>query len=147
MSLQHDIEANKAAARRLYVEVFSKGNMAAADEILAPGVVSHAADSPPRIGTEGIKLQAALLRAAIPDLTSTLEDQVAEGDRVTSRWTGAGTNTGELRLPTGPVPPTGKWVSFGEIRIDRFENGRIVESWFIPDRLSLWQQLGIFPKP
>ena len=141
------IEANKESARRLYVEVFGKGNMAAADEILAPDCVNHAADAPPRIGTDGIKMQAALLRAAIPDLTSTLEDQVAEGDRVASRWTGSGTNTGELHLPTGAVPPTGRHVSFGEIRIDRFENGRIVESWFIPDRMSLWQQLDLIPQP
>jgi predicted ester cyclase len=75
----------------------------------------------------------------------TLEDQVAEGDRVASRWTGSGINTGELRLPTGVVPPTGRPVEFGEIRIDRFANGRIVESWFIPDRMTLWQQLGLLP--
>ena len=137
------IEDNKRTSARLYVEVFNKGNFGAADEILSPNVVSHAADQPPRPGTEGIKLQARLLRTAIPDLESILEDQVAEGDKVVSRWTGKGTNTGELRLPTGVVPPTGRAVSFGEIRIDRFENGLIVESWFIPDRFALWQQLGL----
>jgi predicted ester cyclase len=141
------IEQNKLLARRLYEEVFGAGNLAAADEILAPDCVSHAADSPPRIGTDGIKLQAMALRTAIPDLVSTLEDQIAEGDRVASRWTGSGTNTGELRMPGLAVPPTGRHVEFGEIRIDRFEGGRIVESWFIPDRLSLWQQLGLIPGP
>jgi predicted ester cyclase len=140
------IESHKEASRRLYVEVFGAGNFAAADEILAPDVISHAADAPPRVGTDGIKQQAALLRAAIPDLTSTLEDQVAEGDRVVSRWLGSGTNTGPLRLPSGTIEPTGRQVAFGEIRIDRFEGGLIVESWFIPDRLSLWQQLGILPR-
>jgi predicted ester cyclase len=140
------IEANKELARRLYIEVFGAGNMAAADEILAPDVVSHAADAPPRTGTDGIKMQAALFRAAIPDLKTTLGDQIAEGDRVASRWTGSGTHTGELRLPTGTVPPSGNHIEFGEIRIDRFENGRIVESWFIPDRLALWQQIGLIPR-
>lgn len=141
------IESQKEAARRLYVEIFGAGNFSAADEILAPDCVSHAADAPPRVGTDGIKQQAALLRTAIPDLTSTLEDQFAEGDRVVSRWLGSGTHTGPLVLPTGTVAPTGRKITFGEIRIDRFENGRIVESWFIPDRLALWQQLGLIPRP
>ena len=141
------IEAHKEASRRLYVEVFGAGNFAVADEILAPDCVSHAADAPPMAGTDGIKLQAALLRASIPDLASTLQDQVAEGDRVVSRWLGTGTHTGPLRLPTGTIEGTGRKIAFEEIRIDRFQNGRIVESWFIPDRLTLWQQLGLIPRP
>ena len=140
------IESNKAMAARLYFEVFGAGNMAAADEILAPGCVSHAADQPPRVGTDGIKLQAMALRTAIPDLVTTLEDQIAEGDRVASRWKGSGTNTGELHIPGLSLPPTGRHIEFGEMRIDRFENGRIVESWFIPDRFALWQQLGLIPR-
>ncbi len=141
------LDQNKAAASRLYHEVFGAGHYDAADEILAPDCISHAADAPPRIGTDGIKLQAALLRGAIPDLETTLLDQVVEGDRVASRWRGSGSNTGELRLPGATVPPTGRPVSFDEMRIDRFEEGRPVESWFIPDRLSLWQQLGLVPTP
>jgi predicted ester cyclase len=99
------------------------------------------------IGPDQIKRQAFVLRGAIPDLVSTLEDQVAEGDRVASRWIGSGTNPGALMLPTGAIPATGKTIRFGELRIDRFANGRIVESWFIPDRLALWQQLGVLPAP
>jgi predicted ester cyclase len=140
-------EQNKAMSARLYLEIFGSGHFDVADEILSGDCVSHAADAPPRTGTEGIKLQAALLRRAIPDLQTTLEDQLAEGDRVASRWRGSGTNTGELRMGDLVVPPTGRKVSFGEMRIDRFEGGRIVESWFIPDRLSLWQQLGMLPSP
>jgi predicted ester cyclase len=141
------LDENKALARRLYVEVFGAGNMAAADEILAPDCVSHAADSPPLIGPEQIKRQALALRGAMPDFTAILEDQLAEGDRVASRWNGTGTHTGAMVLPTGTIPPSGKAIQFGEIRIDRFAGGRIVESWFIPDRLSLWQQLGLIPTP
>ena len=136
---------NKALAKRLYEEVFGRGNLAAADEILAEGCINHGAGAPPSLGTEQIKRQAALLRGAIPDLQSVLMDQIAEGDRVASRWTGRGTHTGPLMMPSGTVEPTGRDISFDEIRIDRFAEGKIVESWFIPDRLTLWQQMGILP--
>ena len=142
MSLDH----NKALARRLYEEVFGRGNLAAADEILAEDSVSHGPGAPPAVGSAGIKAQAVLLRTALPDLKATLNDQLAEGDRVASRWTGSGTHTGALALPSGPLEPTGRAVSFDEIRIDRFADGRIVESWFIPDRLTLWQQWGLIPE-
>ncbi len=141
------MDDNKATSARLYVEVFEKGNFEAADEILAPDHVAHAGDAAPRVGTDGIKQQAALLRSAIPDLKSDLMDQVAEGDRVVSRWLGHGTFTGELRLMGQVVPPNGRRVEWAEIRIDRFENGLIAESWFIPDRFALWQQLGLIPAP
>jgi predicted ester cyclase len=141
------LEQMKNLSRRLYVEVFGAGALDAADEILSPGAVSHGPGTPPNVGTMGIKQQAAVLRSAIPDLRVTLEDQLAEGDRVASRWLGSGTNTGPLHLPTGSVPPTGRPIEFSEIRIDRYDAGRIVESWFLPDRLSLWQQLGLVPLP
>jgi predicted ester cyclase len=143
MSLQD----NKAASKRLYEEVFGRGNVAAADEILAQDSVSHGPGAPPAIGTAGIKAQAERLRMAIPDLRLMLQDQIAEADRVASRWTGSGTHTGRLMLPTGPLEPTDRQVSFDEIRIDRFVDGLIVESWFIPDRLTLWQQWGLLPAP
>jgi predicted ester cyclase len=139
------MERRKVAAARLYQEVFGRGDLAAADEILAPDIVSHAVSLPPRIGTAGIKAQAVLLRTAFPDLGVSLEDQVAEGDRVVSRWFGSGTHSGLLALPGGPVASTGARIGFAEIRIDRFVGERIVESWFIPDRFGLWQQLGLIP--
>ena len=134
---------NKDLARRLYEEVFGRGNLEAADEIMSADCVSHGPGSPPQVGTEQIKRQALLLRTAIPDLVAVLNDQVEENDRVASRWTGRGTFTGPLTLPAGPVEPTGRAVSFDEIRIDRVADGRIVESWFIPDRFRLWQQMGV----
>jgi predicted ester cyclase len=141
------IERHKRLAERLYAEVFGRGNLDAADEIMAPGIVSHGPGAPPRVGSDGIKGQALVLRGAIPDLAVHLEDQLAEGDRVASRWRGSGTNSGPLRLPTGEVPPTGAAIEFTEIRIDRFADYRIVESWFLPDRFTLWQQLGLIPRP
>jgi predicted ester cyclase len=137
------IDAQKTLARKLYEEVFGRGNLDAADEIMAPDCVSHGPGAPPATGTDQIKRQAHRLRTAIPDLETVLNDQVGEGDRVVSRWTGRGTFTGPLMLPNGPVEPTGRPISFDEIRVDRFEDGRIVESWFIPDRFTLWQQMGV----
>ena len=139
------LERNKALARRLYEEVFGAGNLDTADEILAPDFVNHGPGVPPVVGTDGIKRQAVLLRTAIPDLRSTLREQLAEGDLVASRRTGSGTHRGPLLLPSGAVAPTDRAISFDEIRIDRFADGRVVESWFIPDRMGLWQQLGLLP--
>ena len=139
------IDSNKAMSRRLYEEVFGRGNLIAADEILDAECVNHGPGAPPSFGREQIKRQATLLRTAMPDLETILNDQFAEGDRVVSRWTGRGTHTGPLTMPSGAVPPSGQAVSFDEIRIDRFAGGRIVETWFIPDRMTLWQQLGLLP--
>jgi predicted ester cyclase len=141
------LKANMQRSRRLYEEIFGAGNYGVADELLAEDIINHGPGSPSVLGTEGIKRQAALLRTAIPDLHATLDDQFGHGDRVVSRWTGSGTHTGPLNLPTGTVEGTGSSISFDEIRIDRHANGRIVESWWIPDRFTLWQQLGLLPGP
>jgi predicted ester cyclase len=141
------VSDNKELSRRLYEEVFGDGRFEAADEIMAADGVSHGPGVPPEGGTEGIKVQAALLRTAFPDLRAICEDQIAERDRVATRWRGTGTHTGPLVLPTGRVAPTGMPVEWGEIRIDRFADGRIVESWFLPDRFTLWQQLGLLGPP
>lgn len=142
---ERDEASCKALSKRLYEEVFGRGNLEVADEILAEDCVSHGAGAPPTAGSAQIKRQATLLRTAIPDLNVTLNDQLAEGDRVASRWTGSGTHNGQIVLPTGPLPATGNLVSFDELRIDRYSEGRIVESWFIPDRMTLWTQLGLLP--
>jgi len=142
-----EVEANKERSRRLYEEVFGEGNYDAADELMAADIVNHGPGSPPVAGTDGIKRQAALLRMAIPDLRATLNDQFGHGDRVVSRWTGSGIHSGPMTLPTGTTSGTGRNISFDEIRIDRHADGRIVESWWIPDRFGLWQQLGLLPVP
>lgn len=139
------LDACKQRSRRLYEEIFGRGNYAAADELMAPDIINHGPGTPPVPGTDGIKQQAAVLRAAIPDLRITLNDQFGEDDKVVSRWTGSGTHTGPLTLPTGTVPATGNPISFDEIRIDRHSGGKIAESWWIPDRFTLWAQLGLLP--
>jgi predicted ester cyclase len=145
--MNDEVEANKERSRRLYEEIFGRGNYPVADDLMAADTVNHGPGSPPVLGTEGIKRQAGLLRTAIPDLRAILDDQFGHGDRVVSRWTGSGTHTGPLNLPTGPVAATGNSISFAEIRIDRHAGGRIVESWWIPDRFTLWQQLGLLSAP
>lgn len=139
------LDACKQRSRRLYEEIFGRGNYAAADELMAPDIINHGPGTPPVPGTDGIKQQAAVLRAAIPDLRITLNDQFGEDDKVVSRWTGSGTHTGPLTLPTGTVSATGNPISFDEIRIDRHSGGKIAESWWIPDRFTLWAQLGLLP--
>lgn len=141
-----EVETNKERSRRLYEEVFSKGNYAVADDLMAADILNHGPGSPPVLGTEGIKRQAVLLQTAIPDLRVTLNDQFGHDDQVVSRWTGSGTHTGPLNLSTGPAAATGNSISFDEIRIDRHAGGRIAESWWIPDRFTLWQQLGLCPR-
>jgi len=143
--MNDEAEANLERSRRLYEEIFGNGNYAAADELMAAGIVNHGPGSAPVPGTAGIKRQAALLRTAIPDLRITLHDQFGHEDRVVSRWTGSGTHTGPLTLPAGTVEATGNSISFDEMRIDRHAGGRIAESWWIPDRFTLWQQLGLLP--
>jgi predicted ester cyclase len=141
----NEAEDNKQRSGRLYFEMFGNGHYPAADELMSADCVSYGPGGPPQIGTDGIKRQAVLLRTAIPDLQVTLNDQIAEGDRVASRWTGSGTHTGPLQLLTGTIGPTSNHISFDEIRIDRHVGGHIIESWFIPDRFTFWQQLGLLP--
>ena len=145
--MNDEAEINQERSRRLYEEIFGQGNYAVADDLMAADIVNHGPGSPPVLGTEGIKRQAALLRTAIPDLRPTLNDQFGHDDRVVSRWTGSGTHSGPLKLPAGTVEGTGRSISFDEIRIDRHADGRVVESWWIPDRFTLWQQLGLLPEP
>jgi predicted ester cyclase len=145
--MTENIEANKASSRRLYEEVFGRGNYDVADEILAADTVGRGPGVEPVIGTEPIKRQAALLRAAFPDLRVVLGEQLAQGDRVASFWTSFGTHTGPLNFPTGVIEPSGNAIEFVEMRIDRYVEGRIVEAWFVPDRMTLWRQLGLLPRP
>jgi predicted ester cyclase len=140
-------EANKAQSRRLYTEVFGRGNYHVADQILAEHYVGHGPGTPPANGSASIKRQAQMLRTALPDFAVELVDQLADGDRVASRWRATGTHTGPLHLPGRTARPTGQPVCFEEIRIDRYHDERIAESWFIPDRMTLWQQLGLVPSP
>jgi steroid delta-isomerase-like uncharacterized protein len=136
-------EENKALIRREVEEVFSaQGDLEVADEIFAPEYVSHDPQSPEDVrGPEGAKEFAMMYRNAFPDVQLSIEDQVAEGDKVVTRWIGRGTHQGELM----GVAPTGNQVRVAGMTISRIEEGKIVEEWEIYDTLGMMQQLGAIP--
>jgi len=135
-------EQNKELSRRLIEDVFSGGRLETADEILAPEAIGHDPALPePTRGPEGLKAAATGYRTGFPDLTIKVEEQLAEGDSVCTRWTAVGTNTGEF----WGIAPTGKQATVTGITIDRIAEGKIVESWTNWDALGLMQQLGVVP--
>lgn len=137
-------EQNKQLVRRAVEEVWNQGNYAAVDELAASDIVVHASLPDREVhGTAGVKQFYATLREAFPDLHFTIEDQIAEGDRVVTRWTARGTHTGTFN----GIPPTGKTGIVSGIDIDRIANGKVVECWPNADELGLLQQLGVIPAP
>ena len=137
-------EQNKVLVRRMVEEVFIQGKTSQADEFLAPDFVEHE-ELPPGIpsGREGVKQLTDMFRSAFPDFQATIDDIVAEGDKVVIRQTWSGTHKGEFM----GVPPTGKSVSFGVIDIIRIAGGKFVEHWGQMDSMGMMQQLGAIPAP
>jgi len=134
-------EQNKEIMRRFYEEFWCKSNVDAVDELVDPDFVDHQwpADWPQ--GLEGLKMLIRNLRKAFPDMHETVEDIIAEGDKVVGRFTLHGTHNGEFL----GIPPTGKRVKMDGIDILRIKNGKIVEFWYKEDTLGLFGQLGVFP--
>jgi steroid delta-isomerase-like uncharacterized protein len=117
-------EENKALPRRLLEEVWNKGNLNIIDELAAPDFVDHEPASPEEAhGPEGVRQFVEMYRSAFPDVQLTVDDQVAEGDMVVTRWTARDTHQGELM----GIPPSGNRVEVTGISIDRFEGGKMVE--------------------
>ncbi len=136
-------EDNKALNRRFVEEVINQGNIEAIDELIDPGVVDHAALPGFPTGREGAKQFFAMMRSAFPDLHLTIEDMIAEGDKVVMRSTWSGTHQGEFM----GIPATGRRVTVSAIDISRVADGRIVEHWEQSDALGLMQQLGVVSLP
>lgn len=135
-------EANKAISRRFFEELWNDNNPAIADEIVAPDFVPHDPSNPwLKPGPAGTKELVSTYRTAFPDSHFTIEDQIAEGDRVVTRWTAHGTNNGELQ----GMPATGKRVTVTGITIDRIANGKLAESWVNWDTVGMLRQLGLLP--
>lgn len=135
-------EQNKAIVRRSFEELFTKGDLRVADEVFAPDYVGHDPALPQEMhGPEEFKQFVRMYRTAFPDLELTVEDQIAEGDKVVTRFTARGTHRGDLM----GIPPTGRKIVVTGISIDRMENGKSVESWTNYDVMSMMQQLGIVP--
>src|SRR5579875_2040419 len=134
-------EQNKALYRRFIGEAFNQGKLETVDELLAPHYVDY--DAPPGTppGPEGIKGIISQFRRAFPDLTLTIEQQVAEGDTVSSRVVMRGTHQGELF----GRPATGRTVEVTGLTMVRFVDGRMVGAWVKNDQFALLQQLGFLP--
>jgi steroid delta-isomerase-like uncharacterized protein len=136
-------EENKALARR-WAEIFNQANLDLVDEIYAPDCVLHDPTMPEDTrGVEGAREFYSMYRSAFPDTEITIEDQVAEGDKVATRWTAHGTQQGEMM----GVPPSGNRVEVAGMTISRSEGGKIVEEWNNYDALGLMQQIGAIPEP
>ena len=131
-------EGNKALVLRFVEEFWSRGNLAAADELMTSDAVIH---QPEVGGIAGLKAFNTMFRAAFPDWSSTPEELIAEGDKVAERWTGRGTHHGEFQ----GIPPTGKQVAVPGVVFYRIRNGKIVEFRGSLDLLSMLQQLGVVP--
>ena len=138
-------EANKTVSRRLLEEVWSKGNLALLNEIIAKDHINSGPGTLPGLpnGPEGTKQLVTVYRNAFPDVDFTIDDQIAEGDKVVTRWTAKGTHKGELM----GTPATGKSATVTGISVDRLVNGKIAESWNIFDQFGMLQQLGVIPTP
>ncbi len=131
-------EENKAIVRRFYEEVMNQGDLSVVDEIVAPHMVDHSPGYPEyHTGPEGIKQTVTAYRAAFPDMHDVVEDVIAEGDKVTVRWSGRGTHRGELM----GMEPSGKDVTLTGITVYRIEDGKIVERWSEADELGMMRQL------
>jgi steroid delta-isomerase-like uncharacterized protein len=138
------VEQNKAVVRRFYDEFLNGRNMAVADELIAPDCVFYMGGNPEPIrGPDGYRRTLAMLTTAFPDIQWTVEDMVAEDDKVAERPVGRGTHLGEFM----GVPPTGKPIELRGIAILRLADGKIVENWGMPDMLGLLQQIGALPPP
>ena len=136
-------EQNKANMSRLMVDLFVKGNMSVADELVTPDFIEHSAAPGLPTGIPGLKAIAHIIRSGFPDFNLTVDDVVAEGDRVVLRLTKSGTQLGELF----GVPPSGKFASWSAIHIIRMENGKMAEHWDVIDFMSMMRQIGAIPTP
>jgi steroid delta-isomerase-like uncharacterized protein len=134
-------EENKAKQRRVWEEIINKGNLAVADELFATNYIYHGPVGMEFKGPEGLKQLISMFRNAFPDIHVTVEDMIAEGDKVVCRITGRGTHKGEMM----GIPPTGKQTEVTGIIITRWAGGKEVETWEILDMLHMMQQIGVVP--
>jgi steroid delta-isomerase-like uncharacterized protein len=135
-------EENKARYRRFYEEFLSKGNLSVVDELVDPNVVSHSPFPDQEAGANGLKKAIQRFRQAFPDLHTKAEDILADGDKVVGRFTVTGTQRGEFM----GIPASGKPITYEEIAIVRFKDGKIIEHWAVTDALAMMQQLGAIPE-
>jgi steroid delta-isomerase-like uncharacterized protein len=123
---------------RRIIDAISRGDADALDELVAPDIVDHNPVPDQAPGVEGFRQWIAAAKSSFPDLAGTVEDLIAEGDRVAARVTWRATHRGQFL----GIPPTGRTVSFSAFHIVRFSRERAAEWWGTADLLSVIQQLG-----
>lgn len=135
-------EQNKSIVRRWIEEGWNKGNLSLVDQVYTADVVQHDPGSPvPVTSSAALKQYVGVFLGALPDLHFTIDDLIAEGDKVAWRFTSHGTQTGPLMN----IPPTGKGSDVTGMVFFRLVDGKIAEVWVNYDNLGLLQQLGVIP--
>lgn len=133
------------ASRRLLEETFNNGDFALVDQLIAPDAVNHDPAEPAHMrglrGPQVLRRTVQMYRAAFPDVRMTVDDVIAAGDKVVVRWHSEGTHRGELE----GLAPSGARGSVTGISIDKWKDGKVVESWTEWDNLGLARQLGAAP--
>jgi steroid delta-isomerase-like uncharacterized protein len=138
-------ETNKAVCRRMLDQLYNQHRPDLIPEFFTPDFVYHAG-RPSRelpIGIEGFRERVTMALAAFPDIQITVDDEIAEGNRVVCRWTVTGTHQGAF----GDIPPTGKAATRAGVAIYRLVDGKIAENWLFADDLDFMRQLGVLPTP
>lgn len=126
--------ANKAAIERLVESVWNRVDYEEVDRLVGEEYVGHPSGV---VGTEAYKHFYRDLHSASPDITFTIDDQIAEGDKVTTRWTARGTHLGEY----AGLPPSGRRFTFGGTSTHRIQGEKVVECWTNMDEAGLLRQI------
>lgn len=132
-------DQNQTTFRQVIEEAFNQGNYSVLRDSFNPDFIEHQFGLHPTI--EGMQGDIQFLRTAFPDFTLTIEDIVADGDKLWARMTARGTNRGGFM-----GPPNGKPFKIAVFDQVRFEDGKIVEHWGSPDRFAMMAQLGLLPQ-
>jgi steroid delta-isomerase-like uncharacterized protein len=136
------VEENKTLIRRFYEEIWNRGDIAVADEVIATHIIDHDRDPETRIRSpESAKQLVTSIRTIFPDLHFAIEDEIAQSNKVAVRWTVRGTHKAEFM----GIPATDKQVTWEGMHFWRVADGKIVEVWDNRDDLGLMQQLGAIP--
>ena len=133
-----ELEENKALVRRYYQEVLTGRDRDLLGRLLDPSFVSHVSGGPDA-GAGAYAAAVDATHAAFPDLVVTVHDQVAEDDKVATRWSTTGTHAGDF----AGVPATGRLVTVSGIHIHRVRHGRLIEHWEELNLLGVLRQLGV----
>ena len=133
----------KALTRRFYNEVLVEGKLDLLDELAHDDFVDHEEFPGLPPGKEGVRAFVTMFREGFPDLSTTIEDIIVEGNKAVSRVRFSGTHRGEFM----GIPPTGKKIDIQAIDIVAFRDGKAAEHWGVTDQMAMMQQLGVIEEP